>query len=324
MIPLKISCILILFLFTTVLLNGLTIAVTGDIHYTSRFDSHSTAIRNIHLSGDIVFANFEGVLSSRYSTDDTKMMILSMPENTTAVLGRFGFNTLNLANNHSMDLGKLAYENTVAKLKANHFNVLENKGPGIVITNRDSTVRIIGYSFGSENSVNDIPRMRKIIGSFSNDIVIVSAHMGTEGQGAWEIDGGMEYFGDEKRGDVLAFSRACIDAGADLVIGHGPHVLRKIESYKNGLILYSLGNFLFDYPGAENQSNIPTASAFIHLDKNGSFDSVRIDCYTLSNGIPLWDINRKAYHFFKREYEHTGQSNLDFDDKNATIIRRRL
>jgi Bacterial capsule synthesis protein PGA_cap len=76
-----------------------------------------------------------------------------------------------------------------------------------------------------------------------HDIVIVSFHGGAEGPDALHLSDGMELFHDEERGDLIAFAHAVIEAGADLVLGHGPHVPRALEVYDDRLIAYSLGNF---------------------------------------------------------------------------------
>jgi hypothetical protein len=80
-----------------------------------------------------------------------------------------------------------------------------------------------------------------------HDIVIVSFHGGAEGRNVTRLPFAEEEYFDEPRGDVVKFSRMMIDAGADLILGHGPHVVRAIERYKNRLIAYSLGNFATYY-----------------------------------------------------------------------------
>ena len=75
------------------------------------------------------------------------------------------------------------------------------------------------------------------------DIVVVAMHAGAEGSGATHVPHGTETFLGENRGDSRRFSHAVIDAGADLVVGSGPHVIRGLERYHGRLIAYSLGNF---------------------------------------------------------------------------------
>jgi poly-gamma-glutamate capsule biosynthesis protein CapA/YwtB (metallophosphatase superfamily) len=95
------------------------------------------------------------------------------------------------------------------------------------------------------NDVNDIPGAKRLVAKAKGeaDLVIVSFHGGAEGTKATRVKDGMETYLGEKRGDLKAFARGVVDAGADLVLGHGPHVLRGMELYKERLIAYSLGNF---------------------------------------------------------------------------------
>lgn len=105
----------------------------------------------------------------------------------------------------------------------------------------------IAYApFGGSHDLLDIPLAVKQIKKLAikNDLVFVSIHAGAEGKDVKHVPFKSEEFYGEDRGDVVKFSRAVIDAGADLVIGHGPHVPRAMELYKNRLIAYSLGNFL--------------------------------------------------------------------------------
>ena len=124
--------------------------------------------------------------------------------------------------------------------------------------------------------------------------------MGGESGKGYLIPGGMEFFGTEKRGDVVKFSHACIDAGADLVLGHSPHILRKIEVYRNKLIVYSLGNFIFDYPGVERHMHSPGFSISINLYANGDLIKAKINSYILKNGIPILDNNHRVFWFIRK------------------------
>ena len=76
------------------------------------------------------------------------------------------------------------------------------------------------------------------------DLVVVTMHAGAEGSDHQHVDPGTEYFLGENRGDSVAFTHAMVRAGADLVVGSGPHVLRGMEWYRGRLIAYSLGNFV--------------------------------------------------------------------------------
>ena len=99
------------------------------------------------------------------------------------------------------------------------------------------------------NSLNDPQIGLPLVADLAakHDIVIVSFHGGAEGNGAEVLPFAREIFAGEDRGNVVEFAHAMIDAGADIVLGHGPHVVRPLEIYKDRLIAYSLGNFATYY-----------------------------------------------------------------------------
>ena len=105
------------------------------------------------------------------------------------------------------------------------------------------------------------------------DVVIVTMHAGAEGADRTHVPPGTETYLGENRGNVVAFSHAVVDSGADVVIGHGPHVLRGMEWYKGRLIAYSLGNFagykVFALGGPLSLSGILRVT----LRGDGGFDS---------------------------------------------------
>ncbi|HEX9137513.1 MAG TPA: CapA family protein [Nitrospirota bacterium] len=124
-----------------------------------------------------------------------------------------------------------------------------------------------------------------------NDLVIVSFHGGAEGASAAHVTGEDEVFLGEERGNVVAFAKAVIDAGADLVIGHGPHVLRALDVYKDKLIVYSLGNFLtyerFNLDGPNGLSVI--LKARIDTSTGSFIDGELVPVKLVNEGIPVRD-----------------------------------
>jgi hypothetical protein len=278
--------------------GDLTVTAVGDVRITAGLmDGGSERLRKIHLKGDLVFANFEGVIGDSIASDPWKFAV---PADALDTLRRMGINAVSLANNHSLDLGEAAYSKTLSILAHDGFQVFGDDPQGAVAEFHGSRVRVFAYSFvATRNNVN---RPDAIPASFPREhgeIVIVSAHMGGESPQASWIPGTMEYFGDEQRGDVIAFSHRCIDSGADLVLGHGPHLPRGIELYKGRLIVYSLGNFAFDYPGAAIHPHAPGFSISIQLKADGSFRAARIDSYDLRNGVPVPDRGEKAYRIIR-------------------------
>jgi hypothetical protein len=101
------------------------------------------------------------------------------------------------------------------------------------------------HTSGSTNDVNDLEGARRLVAEAkkTHDLVIVSFHGGAEGLTATRVKDGAERYLKENRGNLKAFTHGVIDAGAAVVIGHGPHVLRAMEVYRGHLIAYSLGNF---------------------------------------------------------------------------------
>lgn len=257
---------------------------------------HLDAIRRLTLRGDVVFANFEGVLAEPADPDPWRFCV---PFGAAALLRGMGLNTLNLANNHSLDMGYDAYVRGALALAEVGFWVPGRAGGGAVAEIKGRRVRVVGFSFDAVNNVNDLDAIPSIIGKRGDEIVIVSAHMGGENRYGYLVPRGVEHFGHERRGDVVQFSRRAVDAGADLVLGHGPHIPRGIELYKGKLIVYSLGNFVFDYPGVAFHPHAPGYSISIILGEHGDFVSAQIDSYDLCYGIPEPDGSRKAYRMIR-------------------------
>ena len=123
-----------------------------------------------------------------------------------------------------------------------------------------------------------------------------------------------EYFG-ENRGNLVQFSKTVIDAGADLVIGHGPHVLRGIDTYKNKLIIYSLGNFLTH--GNVNIRDVRGNSAIMDIEldlETGDLVSGQIiPTKQIGKGIPVYDESNKAIELIKN------LSKSDFPNSKLSI-----
>lgn len=157
-----------------------------------------------------------------------------------------GYDLLNQANNHGYDYGPAGYRNTQNALEKyglrhtgapNEITVVEVKGVKIAV---------VGFSsYVWSNSLVDIGSAKKVVAKAATmaDLVVVQVHMGAEGADKTRVKPGTEIFLGENRGDPVRFSHAMIDAGADLIVGHGPHVLRAMEFYQGRLIAYSLGNF---------------------------------------------------------------------------------
>jgi hypothetical protein len=155
-----------------------------------------------------------------------------------------------LANNHANDFGlegRASTEVTLAGLGLGTYGPL---GRVVIDTvTRDggrTVVGVVGFStYPFAYDLLDVPRSAAVIDSVRPlvDLLVVTFHGGAEGAAAQHVGPGPEFLGREPRGDLRTWAHAVIDAGADVVVGHGPHVLRGIEFYRGRPIAYSLGNF---------------------------------------------------------------------------------
>lgn len=267
---------------------------------------------NLLKDADIVFGNFEGSFitdemepekCSESSRERATCYEFGMPDYLAVSLKGLGFNVMNLDNNHSNDYGSEGYLFTQEKLKELNIKFVPKKGLAEFNINN---VRIALAAFGfSENShnISDLENAKDVINSLNDkyDIIIVSFHGGAEGKDALHIKDSTETYLGENRGNSIAFAHTVIDAGADMVIGHGPHVLRAMEVYKNKLIAYSLGNFL-TY-GNMNISGITGVNVILQAEideQNGNFIRGKlISVRQVGYGIPILDESYEGFYLIK-------------------------
>ena len=311
--------------------NSLTIVAVGDIMMGTVYpvdilppDDGKGMFKPVQgefQGGDVVLGNLEASLYDDAKPTKCKVPLSGncfefvTPSRYSSHLKEAGFSVLNIANNHILDSGLEGAESTKAALR----NVGIHPAGGETIAYLDKNGRkiaVVGFSYKASTyaySILDIPEAKEIAANVkkSHDIVIVSFHGGAEGKHALHIPKGDEIFLKENRGNVVKFAHAVIDAGADMVIGHGPHVLRAMEVYKGKLIAYSLGNFLtyalFNLKGPNCLSVILKA----RLDATtGNFlDGRLVPIRLLNGGIP--------------EVDPTGESIRLIKDLTATDIRPR-
>jgi 2',3'-cyclic-nucleotide 2'-phosphodiesterase (5'-nucleotidase family) len=170
-----------------------------------------------------------------------------MPERYAGVYKDAGFNVLSIANNHVGDFDAKGRKNTARILDSLKIHYAGQVNKPFEVFERDSVKYAFCAFAPNENtvSINKIDSAKALVARLKlmADIVIVSFHGGGEGARFEHVPRKNEIFYKENRGNVYAFAHAVIDAGADVVLGHGPHVTRAVEVYKNKFIAYSLGNF---------------------------------------------------------------------------------
>ena len=225
----------------------------------------------------------------------------------------------NVANNHLHDAGPAGVASTLATLDSAGVLVTgADTVPALAITARGDTIAVLGFSVWSVPSVNDLDQVRHIVSSAADRYgrVVVTAHFGAEGRGAQRtIDAAERYLGED-RGNPVAFAHAAVEAGAAVVIGHGPHVLRAIEWWNSALIVYSLGNLInygpFGLAPPMNRGAIVCAT----LDSAGQAgDAVMRSTRQPMPGMVLADSTNRA------RVLADSLSRLDFPETGARIDR---
>jgi hypothetical protein len=200
---------------------------------------------------DVTFANLEGPLCDAGTTDKCRpdssaCYAFRSPTRYAPYLTAAGVDVVSTANNHAGDFGELCRRQTEAALDAQGIGW--SGPPGTVATVERGGLRIAVVAFHTSSScnwLNDHEAAATLVKKASNghDLVVVSFHGGAEGASRTHVPDEPEQFYGEDRGHLRAFARAVIAAGADVVIGHGPHVLRGLEVVDGHLVAYSLGNF---------------------------------------------------------------------------------
>ena len=294
--------------------KSISITGIGDIMLGTNFPSKKylpkdcksllTNVSSIISNSDITFGNLEGCLSDnaklkKRCRDSTKCYAFRMPEKFGACLKYIGLDIVSIANNHIMDFGTEGLSDTkkiLDSLEIEYAGTIED--PYTIFT-KDSIK--YGFCAFSPNkgtqSINNYQEAIKIVSLLNEkcDIVIASFHGGAEGNEHQHVTKETEFYYGENRGDVYKFSHALIDAGADIIFGHGPHVTRAIELYQNRFIAYSLGNFCtfkrFNLKGVNGISpaikiNVNTLGEF----QKGEIISIK----QVQAGIPIIDPSKEV------------------------------
>lgn len=200
-------------------------------------------VKDIFASDDLTIVNLEGPLTTSEERADKQFSFKGDPS-YTEILTSGSVEACNLANNHSKDYGIQGYEDTIANVEAAGIKTFGYERTAIWETN-GVKVGLAGVYELAEgmDCQDDMTAAIQSLKDAGADLVIVSFHWGVE----------KENYPDETQ---QALAHAAIDQGADLVLGHHPHVLQGIEKYQGKYIVYSLGNFCFG--GNKNPSDKDT------------------------------------------------------------------
>ncbi|MCS7161799.1 MAG: CapA family protein [Bacteroidia bacterium] len=306
--------------------------LSGDLMLGTFVLPESLRLRILRLQpylkgGNICFGNIEGNFirgdekPSKCSEEGRRRGIcyeFGMPIQNADLLPALGYTILHMDNNHTEDYGLAGYQATKRLIES--FGITALGKQEIKITEvRGVRVGWIPFGFsGRSYLVSDIPRAVQLVKALAEkvDIVVVSFHGGAEGPHCIHTPDQVEMFYGENRGHVRAFARAVIEAGADLVIGHGPHVLRGLELYKNRLILYSLGNFIVVNGINIRGPNGLTGVFEIEIDRQGQFRRGRMIPMRIRAGVPEVDSTGEARSLIQRlTAEDFGGGGLHISDE---------
>ena len=296
--------------------DAITIAAVGDIMLGSPFPNDTRMPPNdgadllkdvtpVLSSADIAFGNMEAPIvdagiSEKCGTpkpgEPVRCFAFRMPTRYARYLKAAGFDVMSVANNHASDFGetgRASTRRTLDELGIKHAGSDRARFSTTYLEAKGQTVAVIGFAHNAvQPNVNDLETARRLVleADKKADIVVVSFHGGAEGTGAQNVPRRTELFFGEKRGNLPLFAHAVIDAGADLVLGHGPHVLRGMEIYKDRLIAYSLGNFAtYGWFRLEAETAL-TVVLEARLDESGKFTGGKLhSARQEGRGIPVLD-----------------------------------
>src|SRR5512140_595617 len=327
-------------------LPTIRVAAVGDIMMGTTFpesilppEDGATLFRSVAplLAGhDVVFGNLEGPLTDaslspkcpKPRRNGRPCFAFRTPPRYAARLAEAGFTVVNIANNHALDFGMEGLDNTLDVLDAAGIEPVGGERVA-VFTIEGRSVAVAGFSYSLRtryvHPLQDIEAAREIVAELKGeyDLVVVSFHGGAEGARAMRVEDTEEEFLGEDRGNVVRFARAVVDAGADLVLGHGPHVPRAIEVYRGKLIAYSLGNFavysMFNIKGPSGLGYVLQ----VELDpETGNVVRFRTPSVVLRHpGIPDRDPSGKAETLLRKLSEEFLAGEPDAAERRETLSR---
>lgn len=320
----------------------LTIAMCGDImmgttYPTVRLPQNDgadifTDVKQLFLDADLSAGNLEGVICEggkcTKNTGKANNYAFRMPESYAHLLKEAGFDYLNLANNHTNDFGAHGLQRTKEVLDGQGIRYSGLPDCESVVIEKDG-VRYGICSFGHNSYTlkhTDTAAVTRIVSALRPqcDILVVNFHGGAEGSKYSHLPDGPEIYLGENRGNLRAFAHRCIDLGADLVFGHGPHVTRAVELYNDRLIAYSLGNFCTTFGVNLSGVNGYAPVLVAKVAPDGRFVEGRIHSFIQTQGSgPKTDASDKVAQHIRAlsQSDFRGGCGLDISD-NGTLTRK--
>ena len=312
---------------------GIRIAAVGDMMIGTDYPkdilpdddgaSFLTAVKPTLSAADLAFGNLEGVLAddgepAKQCTNPSACYLFRSPTRYARLYRDAGFDVLSLANNHARDFGEEGRSETMSALDEVGILHSGREGDFASLTVRGTRIAVLAYSVTQKsNLLLDYDLAADTVAAFAatHDIVVVSFHGGAEGWDVTRLPFAEEEYYGEPRGDVVRFAHLMVDAGADLVIGHGPHVVRAAERYRGRLIAYSLGNFATYYGISVTGIKGFAPILVVTLDQKGRFlEGEIVSTRQIRPAGPTIDSDRVAQKVMR------GLSIADFGNPGLTFM----
>lgn len=272
---------------------------------------------------DLSLANLAAPISTRGVmkgwADGANAWAFRTPPRYAPALSRLGLDVVLAANNHILDYGPEAYDDTLAlldRLKIGHVGRVDEV---FKFKRRGVRVAVLGFTqpyredFQSNRDL-DAAAAQVAKAQLDADVVIALIHGGGEGREAMHVPRGKEYVGHEYRGRIVDLAHRLVEAGADLVLGFGAHHPRAMELYQGRIIAYALGNFLTNGPFDIQTPNMLSLVLRVTLDSRGELVGAEIVPLRLRHpGIPNFDPKGWSIGFIRR------LSKSDFPESRLVI-----
>ena len=283
--------------------QDLTIAMTGDVMMGTTFPSIMLPAndgrdlfkdaKDILVGADLTVGNLEGAIcDGGRSTKGSGPNSYSFrtPTSYGHLLKDVGFDFMSMANNHANDFGLEGIESTESVLDAQGilYAGIDGRVESAVIERKGLKIGLCAFGHNSYTLKHtDLNTVGRIVDDLvaKCDLVIVSFHGGAEGRSKSHLPYGSETFLGENRGSLRQLAHFCVDHGADVVYGHGPHVVRGVEVYKDRFIAYSLGNFCTPYNVSLTGISGYAPIVEISISQDGAFRHGKIHSFLQTRGI---------------------------------------
>lgn len=256
-------------------------------------------VRGLLGGADLDLGNLEGTLSVGGSSKcggagigGGKCFAFQAPPSTAFGLHRLGFGLVNQANNHALDYGPSGQAQTVAALRQAGIAYTGRPGQITYLTVKGVKMAFLGFApYSYDSNLLDIPGAQAMVRRARRraSVVVVFIHAGAEGADKLHTPYGSQFYLGEDRGDARGFAHAVIDAGASVVLGSGPHVVRGVQDYRGHLIAYSLGNFVGYHTLAGGGVLSDSGILRVTLDDRGHLLAARWISIRLADGLPRPD-----------------------------------